>query len=217
MAIRRSRPGPQVLASATLLAGVALTEPGLTAGPGAAQDLVASSVAIVGGIKADEKYAKELRTAKGVILIPQAGAPGDAHALLVEHESDGRWTQPIFMTVGSIVSAAKAGTPGPAAMLLMTRQALEDFSRARFSVIATDGLTIVSHVSQRDQPLGEGDIELWSGASGAFDGVTLDGAVFSQDDRLDHSYYGRQASEKTILAGRIRRAGADRLRAALPR
>ena len=180
------------------------------------QDLVHAATAIAGSIKSDPVYAKELRVAHGIVLIPDVHAPGSPHALLLKHDSDGLWSPPAFITVGPLVAAGSSPSrSGPAAILLMTSRALDDLSRSRFTIGEGADLDVVTYVPRHGGPLGEGDIELWSPA-GALDGVSLTGATVAQETGLNQSFYGHAVTVADILAGHVAKNDAASLRRALP-
>jgi len=189
--------------------------------PLAPQAMVDAATTIVGHIKADDRYAKELRTARAVIIIPDAGPAaqpgGRTQAILVKHDSDGLWSPPVFMTLGPLaVAAPGGGHTGEGALMLMTGRALDDVLRPHFTFSLADNLAVATFVAKQDQPLGEGDVDIWSGPSGALTGVTLVGAAFAADSAMNRRYYGRPVQSRDILAGRFRNPGDKRLRKALP-
>ncbi len=203
-------------AALAVLATLCLTRTADAASP-TPQDLVRAATMVVGQLKSDPDYAAELRSARAVILIPDARVPGQVQALLLQHDGDGLWSPPVFITVGPLTVAARSGSQsGPAAMLLMTHRALDEASRPDFTVTAKTDLDIVTYVARHGAPLGEGDVELWS-PSGALDGVSLAGARFDGDAKANQTFYGQAVSVPDILAGRVghQQASAD-LRRALP-
>lgn len=197
---------------------------GYTGNSQSAQQLVNDATQTVQKIKADTRFDNMLKQAKGVYIMPNlvkgafiVGGQG-AQGVLLKHESNGTWSDPAFLTIGSISLGAQAGAKaGPAAMILMTNKALNDFTQANnFSLNANAGLTVVNYSAQGQAPVGKGDIVVWSEQSGAFAGADLSGASISQNTAEDHAYYGKQLNAAQILEGHASTAKAEKLKSDLP-
>ncbi len=197
---------------------------GTSADSRSAQQLVNDAAQTVQKIKSDSRFDNLLKQAKGVYIMPDlvkgafvVGGEG-AQGVLLKHESDGSWSNPAFLTIGSISLGAQAGgKAGPAAMILMTDKALSDFTQStNFSINASAGLTIVNYSAQGQASVGKGDIVLWSDQSGAFAGADLSGASISQNTSEDHTYYGKSVNTDQILEGNASNAKAETLRSGLP-
>jgi lipid-binding SYLF domain-containing protein len=189
-----------------------------------AQNLVNGSVNVVSEIKADSRFKNALEHAKGVFIMPTlvkgafiVGGEG-AQGVLLKHDRSGNWSDPAFLTIGSVsVGAQAGGKAGPAAFLLMTKKALNDFTQGNnFSLNGNAGLTIVGYSAQGQAPIGKGDIVLWSDQSGAFGGASISGADVTVNKTEDHAYYGKAVDPHKILNMQPTVAGADTLRNALP-
>jgi lipid-binding SYLF domain-containing protein len=189
-----------------------------------AQQLVNDATQTVAKIKADSRFDGYLKQAKGVFIIPTLvqGAfivgGGGAQGVLLKHNSDGTWSDPAFMSIGSIsIGAQVGGKAGPAAMILMTNKALNDFTQANnFSLNGNAGLTIIGYSAAGQAPVGKGDIIVWSDQSGAFAGVSISGADLTQNTTQDHQYYGKNVNATEIINGKAHVVKAEALRNALP-
>jgi lipid-binding SYLF domain-containing protein len=188
------------------------------------QQLVDDAARTVQKIKSDGHFEDVLRQSKGVFIMPNlvkgafiVGGQG-GQGVLLKHRSDGTWTDPAFLTVGSISLGAQAGgKAGPAAMILMTDKALNDFTQAnKFSLNGSAGLTIINYSAQKHVPSAKGDIVLWSEQSGAFAGADVSGADLNQNTSEDHAYYGKQVDASQILQGQAANSQADKLKTELP-
>lgn len=225
---------PLILAAAMLglagfvSSGPAFAETGTQAGANSelnsAGQLVDDAVQTVHRLRADHRYDELLKQSRGVFIMPElvkgafiVGGQG-AQGVLVKHESNGTWSEPAFLTIGSLSLGAQAGAKaGPAAMILMTDKALNDFTQAhKLSLNANAGLTIVNTSTQAQAPIGQADIVIWSGQSGAFAGADVSGAEISQNTAEDHAYYGRAMDAKQILGGAATNPNARKLTTALP-
>lgn len=191
---------------------------------GEAQQIVRDAAQTIQKIKADSHYDQLLKQAKGVFIMPTlvkgafiVGGQG-AQGVLLKHESDGTWSDPAFLTIGSISLGAQAGgKAGPAAMILMTDKAVNDFMQANnFSLNANAGLTIINYSAQSQASDGKGDIVVWSEQSGAFAGADVSGATLSQNIGEDNAFYGKNVNAKQILEGKASNPQAEKLRSELP-
>ena len=195
-----------------------------TTNSSSAQQLVNDATQTVQEIKADSRFDTMLKQSKGVFIMPDVvqgafivGGKG-AQGVLLKHNSDGSWSDPVFLSIGSVsVGAQVGGKAGPAAMILMTDKALNDFTQANnFSLNGNAGLTVINYSAKGQAPVGKGDIVVWSDQSGAFAGVNVSGADVSQKTAEDHAYYGKQVDAKQILSGAVSNPHASKLRDALP-
>ena len=224
----------QMATTALVLGGLLAVAPGFAATPAttsnanqnqssSAQQLVSDAVQTVHQIKNDPEFADKLQQAKGIFIMPDlvkaaflVGGQG-AEGVLLKHNSDGTWSNPAFLNIGSVSIGAQAGgKAGPAAMILMTDKALNDFTQANnFSLNGNAGLTVVNYSAQGQAPVGKGDIVLWSNQGGLFAGADLSGADVNQNQDLNHSYYGKQATAHQIFDGDVTTTHASDLKTAL--
>lgn len=191
---------------------------------GAAQQIVNDAAQTIQKIKADGGYDQLLKQAKGIFIMPTVvkgafivGGQG-AQGVLLKRESNGRWSEPAFMTIGSIsVGAQAGGKAGPAAFILMTDKAVNNFVQANnVSLNANAGLTIINYSAQGHAPNGKGDVVVWSEQSGIFAGADVGGAKLFQNTGEDRAFYGKPASAEQILEGKVNNPQADKLRTQLP-
>jgi SH3 domain-containing YSC84-like protein 1 len=188
-----------------------------------ARQVLADSVKVIEGTKSDAQFRDLMKRAKGVFVVPDlikgaivVGGSGGQGVLLARRGAG--WSDPAFLSVGSISIGAQAGgEAGPLIFLLMTDKALNDLIDANnFSLNANAGLTIVNYSAKTQGGFGKGDIVVWSGASGAFAGATISGSDITQNAQEDQSFYGRAVSTKQIIDSVGKSAAAAPLREALP-
>ena len=114
------------------------------------------------------------------------------------------------------LGAQAGGKAGPAALILMTDKALNDFTRAnKFSLNANAGLTIINYSAQGQVSAGKGDVVVWSEQGGVFAGTDVSGAVVTQNTAEDRTFYGKPVDATQILAGQASNPQADKLRSTL--
>ena len=211
-----------VAACALLLSGSAYAA-NQSANQSNAQQVVSDAVQTVHQIKQDPHFAHLLQRAKGVFILPSlwkgaviVGGEG-GQGVLLAHEN-GTWSDPAFLSIGSISIGAQAGgKAGPVVMLLMTNKALNDFTQANnFSLNANAGLTVVTYSAKGQAPVGKGDVIIWSDASGAFAGANVSGTDISANPSEDQHFYGHKVTTAQIIHGHVNNPQADTLRHALP-
>ena len=215
-----------IAATAALALGAAASvQPAFASDSGhAAQHLVNQSVPVVRQIKQQPHFDALLKQAKGVFIMPThvKGALGIGGAggqgVLLARGANGGWSDPAFLTLGSISLGAQAGgKAGPTVMLLMTDKALNDFTQANnFSLNANAGLTIVDYSAQGQAPVGKGDVIIWSNDKGAFAGADVSATDITVNKGEDKAFYGRSVSATQILHGQVTSPKAAKLRTALP-
>ena len=84
-----------------------------------AEQLVSDAAQTVQKIKADSHFETMLKQSKGVFITPNVvegafiiGGKG-AQGVLLKHNSDGSWSDPVFLTIGSTsIGARSAEKPG---------------------------------------------------------------------------------------------------------
>ena len=205
------------------LATPALAQSGNSEAAGA-QKLVNHAATAIHNLRSNADFAKLLRKAKGVFLVPTlakgalvVGGSGGTGVLLVRH--DGQWSDPAFFTLGSISIGAQAGgKAGPVAMFLMTKKAVADFTQHNnFSINGNANLTIAKWAPNAQGSIGKGDVVVWSGASGLFAGLDLSGSDIVADTKEDQAYYKQShIGTKQIVDGQVTNQQAGRLVTELP-
>lgn len=214
------------LLSAVAACGLLLSGPAFAANQSNqsnAQQVVHDAVQTVHEIRQDPHFARLLNQAKGVLILPSVwkgavivGGEGGQGVLLAHR--NGSWSDPAFLSIGSISIGAQAGgKAGPVVMLLMTNKALNDFTQANnFSLNGNAGLTVVTYSAKGQAPVGKGDVIVWSNQSGAFAGATVSGSDISSNTGEDHHFYGKKVTTSQIIDGQVTNPKADSLRNALP-
>lgn len=169
--------------------------------------------------KSDQHFADLLSKAKGVFIVPHltkgaviAGGQGGSGVLLARR--DGHWTDPAFLSIGSIsIGPQIGGKSGPVVMVLMSNKALNDFTdRSNFSLNANAGLSIINYGAKGSAGFGKGDVVVWSGQKGAFVGASISGSDVHADQHEDSVFYSRNdVTTRKIIDGKVKSAAADGL------
>ncbi len=191
----------------------------------AAQRIVDQSVDAIQALKSNGDFQSLAKKAKGIFLVPTlakgavvVGGSGGTGVLLVR-DRNGGWSDPAFLTIGSISIGAQAGgKAGPVAILLMTDKAVADFTQNNnFSINGNAGLTVVNWSPTAQGSVGKGDVVIWSGQSGLFAGLNISGSDVVADTAADHAFYGsEQADTQSITSDQVKNDAADKLKSALP-
>jgi lipid-binding SYLF domain-containing protein len=188
-----------------------------------AQKIVDDSASVVPQLKKDAHFLDLMKQAKGVFILPDSGkgafivGGGGGQGVLIGRHN-GRWSDPAFLSLGSISIGAQAGGEGgPLVMLLMTDKALQDFTDANnFSLNANAGLTIVNYSAKGQGSAGKGDVIVWSNRGGAYAGASVSATDITSNTDEDHAYYGQQASTEKIISGQFHNPAAAKLTDELP-
>jgi lipid-binding SYLF domain-containing protein len=143
------------------------------------------------------------------------GGPG-GQGVLLTRGVDGRWSEPVFLSVGAVsINAQADAKTGPLAMILMTGKAATEFTRgSRFSLNGSVGLTIVHAYAPGHAAGALGDIVLWSDQG--LPGVDISKAEIIQNTAEDVAYYRKDVTPRQILEGHVNNPRTEELRADLP-
>jgi lipid-binding SYLF domain-containing protein len=219
-----------------MLALAALAAIGLALGVPAAQaasdqqNLVDEARITLDHLQHDQEFgnAKELlRHARAVLIVPNlvkagfffGGEGGDG--VMLARSAGGTWTSPAFYTLASASFGLQIGIQSAeVVMIIQTDRALSALEADQFKFGAQAGIAVVtlgsSAQAASSTALNSADIIVWSSASGAYAGLTLEGSLVKPRDSYNESYYGRPMAVKSILnMNEGNNPGADNLRAAL--
>jgi lipid-binding SYLF domain-containing protein len=175
-----------------------------------ADRLLKGASTAVHDMQADPHFADLMSHCKGMFIIPTVVKGGlivggkGGQGVLVKKTADG-WSQPAFLTLGTVSLGAQAGgAAGQTIMLLMTTKAMHDFTQANnFSLGANAGLTVIGYSAKGQAPVGKGDIVIWSNQSGAFAGTTVSATDITSNKQEDHNFYGDTVSTSQIIKGQV--------------
>jgi lipid-binding SYLF domain-containing protein len=162
-----------------------------------------------------------LHHARAVLIVPSLvkggfifGGEGGNGVLLAR---TGRgWSNPAFYSFGGASFGFQIGLEqAEIVLLIMSDRALRAVERAQFKFGAGAGLTVVTLSGGAEgatAPNLSGDIVVWTSATGAYGGLTLNGSIINPREEWNEDFYGRPVRVPEILSGRVRNPQANALR-----
>jgi lipid-binding SYLF domain-containing protein len=162
-----------------------------------------------------------LHNARAVLIVPSLvkggfifGAEGGNGVLLARTRHG--WSNPAFYTMGSASFGLQIGLEqAEIVLLIMSDRALRAVERAQFKFGAGAGLTVVTLSAGAEgatAPNLSGDIVIWTSATGAYGGLTLNGSIIKEREEWNEDFYGHPVAVPEILSGRARNPEANPLR-----
>jgi lipid-binding SYLF domain-containing protein len=217
--------------AATAALGLAFLTPVAAKAGTDEQNLVDESRITLDHLRTDQEFgsAKDLlRHARAVLIVPNlvkagfflGGEGGDG--VMLARSANGTWTDPAFYTLASASFGLQIGIQAAeVVMIIQSDKALHALEQDEFKFGAQAGIAVVtlgsSAQAASSTALDSADIIVWSSASGAYAGVTLEGSIVKPRDSYNESYYGHPIAVRSILnMNEGRNPGADNLRHALP-
>ncbi|MEO1252653.1 MAG: lipid-binding SYLF domain-containing protein [Pseudomonadota bacterium] len=197
-----------------MILGASLVAAGLAAAPAKAEtkrekaeelvEKAADTVAYFAGDTAFEPLWSLADDAKGIVVIPRSlrggfvvGASG-GNALMIARKDDGSWSEPVFMTIGSLSFGFQIGVEGSETILaVMTQRGVEHLLST--SVKLGGDLTIAAG------PIGGGakaqtaDILAFSRSRGLYGGISLEGAVLKARHSWNRAYYNADVRPLDVI------------------
>ncbi|MEL6371977.1 MAG: lipid-binding SYLF domain-containing protein [Pseudomonadota bacterium] len=142
--------------------------------------------------------------AKAMVIVPESfragfiigGSAGDA--VMMARNDDGTWSQPTFLTVGSLSFGLQAGGEASETILLvMTERGMEQ--------LLSTSVKLGADLSIAAGPIGAGakaqttDILAFSRSRGLYGGVSLEGAVLKTRRKWNDAYYNASVSPAEVI------------------
>ena len=179
-------------------------------------DLLANATRTAYHMKHDPAFSQArqmLGGARAVLIVPKLvkggfifGAEGGDGVLLARTRHG--WSNPAFYTMGGASFGFQAGLEqAEIVLLIMSDRALRAVERSQFKFGAGAGLTVVTASAGAEgatAPNLTGDIVIWTSATGAYGGLTLNGTVIKAGDDTNSSFYGRPVTVPQILSGSVK-------------
>lgn len=169
-----------------------------------ADALMRNSQGTILQMQSDSNVANLMRDAKAVLIVPNS--PIGSTNLSVSFRggvmltrSNGRWSDPVFFSVGSATAALPKANNGPEALLIMSNQAMRNFRSGGSVSLNGRRLHVINYsTSGNMQPasLRRSDLIEWSGAANNALPTNI-----RANTAYDQAVYGTN-SQSRILAGR---------------
>jgi lipid-binding SYLF domain-containing protein len=123
---------------------------------------------------------------------------------------DGRWSDPLFITVSGGSVGWQIGVQSTDIVLVFrTDHSLEDVLQGKFT-IGVDVAAAAGPVGRSASALTDvqlkAEVYSYSRSRGFFAGLSLDGTVLQIDDSANHDFYGERVSAEDILQMRVAQA-----------
>jgi lipid-binding SYLF domain-containing protein len=162
-----------------------------------------------------------LNQARGLLIIPRLvkggfifGAEG-GDGVLVGKTTTG-WSDPAFYRMSAASFGLQAGLEkAEIVMLIMNDKALNAVENGDFKLGADAGLTVATLSGGSAAGNLVGDIIVWTSATGAYGGLTLNGSSIKPRYDWNRKFYGRPVGVPDIVAGNVQNPNASQLRATL--
>jgi lipid-binding SYLF domain-containing protein len=117
------------------------------------------------------------------------------------------WSAPAFFAVTGGSFGAQIGVEGvDLVMLIMNNKGMQQLLSSKFQIsgqVSAAAGPVGRHASAGTDWKLDTQILTYSRAKGAFAGATLEGASIRQDDDSMHAIYGRNATTRAALTGRL--------------
>jgi lipid-binding SYLF domain-containing protein len=125
-------------------------------------------------------------------------------------QQDGRWSDPLFITVSGGSVGWQIGVQSTDIVLVFrTDHSLEDVLQGKFT-IGVDVAAAAGPVGRSASALTDvqlkAEVYSYSRSRGFFAGLSLDGTVLQIDDSANHDFYGERVSAEDILQMRVAQA-----------
>lgn len=191
-------------------------------------ELVAHATRVAEHMKSDPSFAAAhdmLGRTKAILIVPALvkggfvfGAEG-GNGVLLKRTGHG-WSSPAFYSMGSASFGLQIGLEkAEIVLLIMSDRALHGIEQDEFKIGAGGGITAVTLSAGAEGATSGhgGDIVIWTSATGAYGGLTLNGSVIKPRHEWNADYYGHKASVSSILSSGVRNADSRELQAELTR
>ena len=213
------------------LAVVSLSLGGCTVGAGGEQSLVDRAALTVQDMvrtTVSDSPATMLRRAKAVMVCPHVFKAGfffggaGGNCVLLARAGNRTWSYPAFYSIGSGSFGFQFGVQDSQIIILvMTDKGLSAVMDSQVKLGADAGLAVASYgagVQGSTTTAVGADIIAFSGSSGLYGGVSLEGSLMSTDTRANQAYYGQPyAARQIVVSMQGTNPGADPLRELLTR
>ena len=142
--------------------------------------------------------------AKAFVVIPRSlrggflfGASG-GNAVMLARRDDGSWSEPVFLTIGSVSFGFQIGVEGSEIILaVMTQRGVEH--------LLSTSVKLGGDLSIAAGPIGGGakaqtvDVLAFSRSRGLYGGISLEGAILKTRNSWNKGYYGQDVRPVDVI------------------
>jgi len=161
---------------------------------------------------------KLLDEARAIVVVPDMVKAGfvvggrRGHGLMSVRNTDGSWSDPVFVTLTGGSIGFQAGLQSADVVLVFRNdRSLDDIVNGKFTLGADAGVA-AGPVGRNAAAATDGQLKAeiwsWSRARGLFAGVALDGAALKVDRDAQANVYGANTTPRMVLEGRAQTAPA---------
>lgn len=155
-----------------------------------------------------------LQYARGVLIVPQflrggfiIGGSGGSGVFLAREPQTGKWSEPVFYTMGGGSIGLQIGASAAEVILMVrTERGVEAFYTSTFK-LGADASAAVGPVGmgmEGSTPHNlSADILSFAKTKGLFAGISLEGAVLKVRDDWNQEYYGRAVGPMDIIIRKL--------------
>lgn len=157
-----------------------------------------------------------IKNAKGIAIIPnvtKAGFLVTGHhgvGVLTQHQSDGSWSDPVFVSfTGGGIGFQAGAQSSDVILVFMNNHDLQSALNGSFSLSGSGAVTAGPVGSKGQTGNLSNGVYTYSRSGGAFAGVALNGSSLSVDENANKDYYGHAVQPQEIIAGRNVKPASD--------
>ena len=143
-------------------------------------------------------------TAKAMIVVPRSFRGGfifggsGGNALMMARNDDGTWSEPVFLTIGSVSFGLQiGGEMSESVLLVMSQRGMEH--------LLSTTVKLGADLSLAAGPIGGGakaqtvDVLAFSRSRGLYGGMSIEGAVLKARHNWNKAYYGLDVSPADVV------------------
>ena len=155
-------------------------------------------------------FQEHVKDAKALLIIPQqlraaffVGADGGSGVLIARDENVGKWSEPVFYTVGGLSLGLQfGGDVSEVILLAMTQGAVDNLYASSFKLGGDASIAAGPYgagVEGATSANLDADFLSFSRSRGAYAGLSFEGSVIYTDDDANEAYYGKKVRPADVL------------------
>ena len=155
-------------------------------------------------------FQEHVKDAKALLIIPQqlraafiVGADGGSGVLVAHDETAGKWSEPVFYTVGGLSMGFQiGGDVSEVVLLAMTQGAVDSLYTSSFKLGGDASIAAGPYGAGVEGATSENldaDFLSFSRSKGAYAGLSFEGSLIYTDDDANEAYYGKKVRPADVL------------------